>query len=82
MTPIKLLSAGLIAATMLATPAMARGNLAKRHVSERANAIASLTSRYTDRHARIVAPRVRALPAAPEYGPGGICDFGDNPMIC
>ena len=63
MTPIKLLSAGLIAATTLATPAMARENLAKRHVSERA----SLTSRYTDRHVRIIAPRVRALPAAPEY---------------
>ena len=77
MTPIKLLSAGLISATMLATPAMAR-----EHVSERANASASLTSRYADRHVRIIAPRVRALPAAPEYGPGGICDFGDNPMIC
>jgi hypothetical protein len=83
MTPIKLLSAGLIAAAMLATPAMAHENrLAKRHVSERANASASLTSRYTDRHVRIIAPRVRALPAAPEYGPGGVCDVGDNPMIC
>jgi hypothetical protein len=35
MTKIKLLSAGLIAAAMLATPAMARENyVAKRHVQE------------------------------------------------
>jgi hypothetical protein len=56
---------------------MARENfLAKRHVSENANASASLT----DRHVRIPAPRVRAT--TPESEPGGICDFGDNPMIC
>jgi hypothetical protein len=81
MTPTKLLSAGLIAATMLAAPAMARENfLAKRHVSENANASASLTGRHTDRHVRIPAPRVRAT--TPESEPGGVCDFGDNPMIC
>jgi hypothetical protein len=83
MTPIKLLSIGLIAATMLAAPAMARENcLGKRHVSESANASASLTGRYTDRDVRIPAPRARALATAPGSEPGGICDFGDNPMIC
>jgi hypothetical protein len=81
MTPMKLLSVGLIAATMLATPAMARENcFAKRHVSENANASASLVGGYTDRHIRISEPR--ALATAPGNEPGGICDFGDNPMIC
>jgi len=83
MTPFKLLSAGLIAATMLAAPAVAREDyLPKRHVSENANASAPLTGCCTDGHVRIPAPRVRAPATAPRSEPGGICDFGDNPMIC
>jgi hypothetical protein len=82
-TPFNLLSAGLIAATLLAAPAVAREDyLAKRHVSENANASAPLTDCCTDGHVRVPAPRVRALATAPGSGPGGVCDFGDNPMIC
>lgn len=79
----KLLSAGLIAAAMFVTPATARENhLAKRHVSETVNANASLTARYDHRRVRILAPPVRAVAVAPRSAVDGVCDFGDNPMIC
>jgi hypothetical protein len=83
MPPVKLLSVGLIAAAMLAAPAMAReSHAATHHISERAHASASLTGHYTDPHPRVPESHARAV--APESGnePGGICDFGDNPMIC
>ncbi len=81
MTKAKLLSAGLIAAAMLATPAMAR----ESHVSSRyfsANADASVPSgtRYVDGQLCNPAPRVGAfatqpwdngnVPCNPAYGPG------------
>ena len=72
MTTIKLLSAGLIATAMLATPAMARENyVAQRHVSEDAHTSASPTARYFDGHV--------GIPAPPD---GENCDVGDNPRIC
>jgi len=62
MTPNQLLSVGLIAAGMLATPAMARENyIAKRHATENAGASASATARYVDGQVCIPAPRVGAL---------------------
>jgi hypothetical protein len=80
MTTIKLLSAGLIAAVMLATPAMACKNcLAKRHVAKKANASASATRRYMDSHAGIPAPRAGSFAIRPG---GKNCDVGDNPFIC
>jgi hypothetical protein len=83
MTPIKLLSIGLVAATTLATPAMAHDNdFARRHVSENANASASLIDGYTDHHVQLPELRAHALATAPGDEPGGVCDVGDNPMIC
>jgi hypothetical protein len=81
MITIKLLSAGLIATAMLATPAMARDNGSpKRHVAEKANASASPTARYIDGHVRIPpAPQVGAFATPPD---GENCDVGDNPFIC
>jgi hypothetical protein len=80
MITIKLLSAGLIAAVMLSTPAMACKNyLAKRHVAKKANAWASPTARYMDGYARIPVPH-RGPFAAPTDGKN--CDVGDNPFIC
>jgi hypothetical protein len=80
MTIIKLLSAGVIAAAMLATPVMARDNhLARRHVAGEANSRTSATSRYIGGRLGIPAPRVGALPAPPD---GENCDVGDNPFIC
>ena len=81
MTKLKLLSAALIAAAVLATPAMARTNhVTSRHRAEDAYASASPTARYIDGRVGISAPRVGAFPPAP---PGGEnCDVGDNPRIC
>jgi hypothetical protein len=80
MTTIKLLSAGLIAAAMLATPAIARENhIAERHVAGETNARTSPAAHYLDGRVGISAPRVRALPAPPD---GENCDVGDNPFIC
>jgi hypothetical protein len=80
MTTIKLLSAGMIATAMLATPVMARDNyLARRHVAAEANSRTSPASGYIDGGVGISAPRVRALPAPPD---GENCDVGDNPFIC
>ena len=78
MTKLKLLSSALIAAAMLATPAMAHTS----HVTSRhdANASASPTARYIDGRVGIPAPRVGAFPPAPPNGEN--CDVGDNPFIC
>jgi hypothetical protein len=80
MTAFKFLSAGAIAATMLATPAMAHDNyLAKRHVAAEANSRHFHTPRYIDGRVGMPAARVGALPAPPD---GESCDVGDNPFIC
>ena len=81
MTKLEHLSAALIAAAMLATPAMARtSHVTSRHRAEDANASASPTARYIDGRAGIPAPRVGAFPPAPPDGEN--CDVGDNPFIC
>ena len=78
----KLLSAALIAAAMVTTPAMARTS----HVTSRhrramdANASASPTAHHIDGRVGISAPRVGAFPPAPQDVEN--CDVGDNPRIC
>jgi hypothetical protein len=73
MTMLKILSAGLIATAMFTTAASARETYSnQRHITDRAH------------HASVV-PFARpfgAYTGAPKEQPGGICDFGDNPMIC
>ena len=76
---LKILSAALIAAAMLATPAMARTNhVTSRHLAEDANA--SSTAHNIDGPVGFRAPRVGAFPPAPRDGEN--CDVGDNPFIC
>ena len=75
MTTIKLLSAGMIAAAMLTTPAMARDNrMAKRHVSESANVSDPAAARYADVQACIPAPRVGAFATEPWVGGNIPCE--------
>ena len=74
MTKLRLLSAALIAAATLVTPAMARTS----HVTSRHRAFP--TARYIDGGVGISAPRVGAFPPAPPVGEN--CDVGDNPRIC
>ena len=81
MTKLKLPSAALIAAAMLATPAMARtSHVTSRHRAKDANASASPTAHSIDGRVGISAPRVGAFPPAPPDGEN--CDVGDNPRIC
>jgi hypothetical protein len=81
MTKLKLLSAALIAAAMLATPAMARtSHVTSRHLAEDANASASPTAHYIHGPVGIRAPRLGAFATAPSDG--GTCDVGDDPRIC
>ena len=78
----KLLSAALIAAAMVTTPAMARtSHVTSRHRRAKdANASASPTAHHIDGRVGISAPRVGAFPPAPRDGEN--CDVGDNPRIC
>jgi hypothetical protein len=79
MTKLKLLSAALIAAAMLATPTMAReSHVTSWHHAEHANASAFSTAGCIDGRVGIPAPRVGAFPP-PD---GENCDVGDNPFIC
>jgi hypothetical protein len=81
MTKFKLLSAALIAAAMLATPAMARTrHVTPRHLIDDANASVSPTAHYINDLFGIREPRVGAVAPAPSGG--GACDVGDNPHIC
>ena len=81
MTKLKVLSAALIFAAVLATPAMSRAShVTSRHRAEDANASAFPTDRYIDGRVGISAPPVGAFPPAPPDGEN--CDVGDNPRIC
>ena len=66
MTKLKLLSAALIAAAALATPAMAReSGVASRRVAVDANASTTSDARYTDGRFCIPAPAVGAFATQP-----------------
>jgi hypothetical protein len=80
MTSFKLPSAALIAAAMLATPAVARtSHVTSRHRRD-AHASASPAAPYIDGRVGILVPRVGASHPAPADGEN--CDVGDNPFIC
>ena len=75
MTTLKLLSAGLIATAMLATPAMARETyVAKRQVAAEANASAFPRARDLAGRICIPAPRVGAFATAPWGGNNVPCE--------
>ena len=77
MTKLRLLSAALIAAATLATPAMARtSHVTSRHLAAQANASASPTARYRyiDGRVCIPAPRVGAFATAPWGGDNVPCE--------
>ena len=66
MTKLKLLSAALIAAATLATPAMARtSHVASRQLTEDANASAFPAARDIDGRVCVPAPRVGAFASDP-----------------
>jgi hypothetical protein len=71
MTRLKLLSAALIAAATLATPAMAReSQVTSRHFAEDANASTAPDARYTEGRLCNPAPAVGAFATQPwDNGP-------------
>lgn len=72
MTKLKVLSAALIAAATLATPALARqSDVTSRHLARNADASASSTVRFINGRACIPAPRVGAFATAP-WGGGNV----------
>jgi hypothetical protein len=69
MTKLKLLSAALIAAAALATPAMAReSGVASRQVAADANASTTSNARYFDGRSCVPAPAVGAFATQPWDG--------------
>jgi hypothetical protein len=67
MTPLKLLMAGLAAAAMLATPAMARQSHTASNVDDNADAYAAAApaTRYVDGRGCVPVPRVGAYATDP-----------------
>ena len=69
MTKLKILSAALIAAAALATPAMAReSGVAARHLAASANASTTSDARYFDGRSCVPAPAVGAFATQPWDG--------------
>jgi hypothetical protein len=77
MTKLELLSAGLVAAAMLATPAMARqGHVTSRHLAADTYGSATAAARYIDGRLCYPAPRVGAFATQP-WGNGNVpCEPG------
>ena len=83
MTVVKLLSAALIATCMFTVSAVAHETIsARRCVEVKDNAGASSTDCWNDGHARIPAPHAGKFAVRPHDETDGICDHGDNAMIC
>ena len=80
MTSLKLLSAGLIAAAMLATPAMARESHEtwRHHAASADVSVAPEQPRYVEGRGCIPAPRVGAFASDP-WGNGNVaCEPGSG----
>lgn len=75
----KTLLAGLVVAAIFSTPLQAREHSASdRHAEE---SVRSSVPRF-ERDRPIVAPSHNAFAPAPSEQPDGVCDHGDNPMVC
>ncbi len=73
----KLLSIGLIAAALLATPVIAReSGIASRRIAAERTAVASDATSYRSERACIPAPRVGAFATAPWTGTNVPCEPG------
>jgi len=83
MSKLQLLSAGLVAATILATPALAHETSpAKRNVPRNNHASVAPADHWLFSYAHMPAPSATKSDLSPQDQPGGICDHGDNPQIC
>jgi hypothetical protein len=79
MTNHHFLSAALISAVLIATPAVARtSHVISRHHAQDGNA--SPSANHFHGRVDISTPYVSAFPPAPPSGEN--CDVGDNPRVC
>ncbi len=82
MMTVKCLLAGLLAAAILAAPANAHENvIGLRHAVTKGNASAFL-GRGIDGIARTPGSHIAGFAMPPHGEPGGVCDPGDNAMVC
>jgi hypothetical protein len=73
------LLAGLVVTAIFTTPLQARENRAgDRHTEQ---SVGSSIPR-SDGERSIAAPAHHAFAPAPSEQPDGVCDHGDNPMVC
>ena len=73
----------LVVTSMLIPPIQARENRAiDRHAAQSVGPSPFRTDRRTEARGWIPAPAAGAMTPAPSNQPGGVCDWGDNPMIC
>lgn len=83
MTGIKHVAAGLVALAMLTTSAMAREvSVAGPSALVKGHAGAAAAGHWSGGPPRMPAPRLGESEALPRDQPGGVCDHGDNAMIC
>ena len=81
MTTHNVLSAALIGAALIATPAIARTSyVIPRYHAQNANASASPAANHIHGSVGISASHVSVFRPAPPDGQN--CDVGDNPRIC
>jgi hypothetical protein len=83
MMPAKCLSAGLLAIAMLSAPVTAQAmSVSPRHELVKSRVSVSTPGQWIDGRARLHAPFAGEITAKPQNAPGGVCDSGDDPMIC
>ncbi|WP_420971265.1 hypothetical protein [Bradyrhizobium sp. B120] len=80
MTTIKHVAAGLVALAMLTTSAMAREVPAGPSAFVKGHTAAA--GRWGGGPPRMAVPRYGEFETLPRDQPGGVCDHGDNAMIC
>jgi hypothetical protein len=73
------LLAGLVVTAIFTTPLQARESRASDRQTEQS--VGSTIPRI-ERDRPIAAPAHHAFAPAPSDQPGGVCDHGDDPMIC
>jgi hypothetical protein len=76
---LKALLTGLVVTAISGAPLQAR----EHHASDRhAEQSVGFSIRRIESDRPIAVPAYHAFAPAPSEQPGGVCDHGDNPMIC
>ena len=83
MMSVKCLSAGLLAIAMLSASTTAQAmSVSVRHELVKGRVSSAAPGQWIDSRARMHAPFAGEISNSPQNAPGGVCDNGDDPMIC